>query len=177
MGTCFTKWMQLVQKLRNQETWMTSKKLTHDEHIKIVVLHEEGYSTVQIAKRIKHNQSSVSRTLSRLKKTGSVDDRKHTGRPRITTPREDRSLLRICLNDRRLTFPQLKREWMESCGVQCSSRTIRRRLVKEGLHGRVARKKPLLTASQTGSSKVGHGKKTLDFKSMAPNNLVWWIKS
>ena len=87
--------MQLVQKLRNQETWMASKKLTLDEHI----LHEEGYSTVQIAKTIKHNQSSVSRTLSRLKKTGSVDDRKRTGRPRITTPREDRSLLRICLND------------------------------------------------------------------------------
>ena len=124
---------------------MASKKLTHDERIKIVVLHEEGYSTVQISKRIKHNQSSVSRTLSRLKKTGSVDDRKRTGRPRITTPREDRSLLRICLNDRRLTSPQLKREWMESCGVQCSSRTVRRRLVKEGLHGRVARKKPLLT--------------------------------
>ena len=47
---------------------MASKKLTHDERIKIVVLHEEGYSIVQIAKRIKHNQSSVSRILSRLKK-------------------------------------------------------------------------------------------------------------
>ena len=28
------------------------------------------------------------------------------------------------------------------------------------------------SASQMGSSKVGHGKKSLDFKSMAPNNLV-----
>ena len=36
---------------------------------------------------------------------------------------------------------------MESCGVQCSSRTVRRRLGKVGLHGRVARKKPLLTLS------------------------------
>ena len=38
---------------------MASKKLTHDEHIKIAVLHKKGYSTVESVKRIKHSQSSV----------------------------------------------------------------------------------------------------------------------
>ena len=42
----------------------------------------------------------------------------------------------------------MKREWQEASGVQCSARTVRRRLDEVGLHGRVARRKPLLTDGQ-----------------------------
>ena len=121
------------------------RRLDHDTRIKIAVLREEGYSTTQIANRVKCSQSAVSKTLTRLKETGSVDDRKRSGRPRISNPREDRALVCISLNDRKLTSPQLKREWEETCGVVCSASTIRKRLDGAGLYGRVAKKKPLLT--------------------------------
>ena len=121
------------------------RRLNHDTRIKIAVLREEGYSTTQIANRVKCSQSAVSKTLTRLKETGSVDDRKLSGRPRISNPREDRALVRISLNDRKLTSPQFKREWEETCGVVCSTSTIRKRLDGAGLYGRVAKKKPLLT--------------------------------
>ena len=83
--------------------------------------------------------------LKRVRESGSVNDRPHSGRPRLSSARENRELVRISLRDRRLTSTQLKREWSETSQVSSSSRTVRRRLDDTGLYGRVARKKPLLT--------------------------------
>ena len=58
---------------------------------------------------------------------------------------EDRHLVHLSLQDRRLTSSQLKRQWEDTCGIVCSSRTVRKKLDNVGLHGRVAKKKPLLT--------------------------------
>ena len=63
------------------------------------------------------------RTLAKQRARGTVDDRKRSGRPRIS----------------------LKREWEQSSGVTSSVRTVRRRLDDVGLFGRAARKRPLLT--------------------------------
>jgi len=142
------------------------------ERIKIAVLHQEGYSTVAIAKRIKHSHSSGSRTLRRLKETGSVDDKKRTGRPRTTTPREDLALVRISLHNRKLTSPKLNREWMENSGVECSARTVRRRLTRAGLYGRVARKKPLLTQRHRGI-RLKWAKEWKDWTLTDWHKIVW----
>lgn len=62
---------------------MAAKRLLdHDKYVMIKVLQEEGYSTTEIA---------VSKTLTRLQETGSVDDKKCSGRPKIATLRDDRS--------------------------------------------------------------------------------------
>ena len=120
-------------------------QLTKEQRISIKVLHGEGYSTTAIASKVKCSQGAVSKTLARLKETGSTDDRKRSGRPKISSSREDRHLVHLSLQDRRLTSPQLKRQWEDTCGIVCSSRTVRKRLDNVGLHGRVAKKKPLLT--------------------------------
>ena len=65
------------------------RRLSHDDRIKIVVLREEGYSLAEIASRIKTSRSCVSKTLSRLRETGSVDDRRRSGRPKISSQRQD----------------------------------------------------------------------------------------
>lgn len=123
----------------------TKRRIEQDERVAIKILQEEGYSTTEIAAKVKCSQSAVSKTLSRLRETGSLKDRKRSGRPKISNPRQDRSLARLCLRNRMLTSTQLKREWEDDCGVVCSSRTVRKRLDDVGLCGRVARKKPLLT--------------------------------
>jgi len=53
----------------------------------------------------------------------------------------------MSLNDRFRPATRLAEDWEQS-GVHASSRTVRRRLCSLGLNGRVARAKPLLTASQ-----------------------------
>ena len=122
----------------------SKKRISHDDRVKMVVLRDEGYSLQEIASKLKCNHSTVCRTLAKQRACGTVDDRKRSGRPRISTPRDDRALQRICLHNR-FTSSHLKREWEQSSGVISSARTVRRRLDDVGLFGRVARKKPLLT--------------------------------
>ena len=125
---------------------MASKKRdSHDDRVKMVVLRDEGYSLQEIASKLKCNRCTVCRTLAKQRACGTVDDRKRSGRPRISTPRNDRALQRIFLHNRRFTSSHLKREWEQSNGVTSSARTVRRRLDDVGLFGRLARKKPLLT--------------------------------
>ena len=123
----------------------SKKRVSHDDRVKMVVLRDEGYSLQEIASKLKCNRSTVNRTLAKQRACGTVDDRKRSGRPRISTPRDDCALQRICLHNRRFTSSHLKREWEQSSGVTSSARTVRRRLDDVGLFGRVARKKPLLT--------------------------------
>ena len=66
-----------------------------------------------------------------------------SGKPKLSAP-QDRMLVRLSVRNRRLTSTQLKMEW-EITTVSTSARTVRRRLDDAGMHGKVARKMPLLT--------------------------------
>ena len=122
--------------------------LTPEYRIQVLVLHEEGYSSPQIAAKVGCNQSTVVRLLQKHKHTGSTKDRQRSGRPRKSTAREDRALIRTSLCNRKLTSPELLREWKEKCSVSASTSTVRRRCLEFGLRGCKARKKPLLTVDQ-----------------------------
>ena len=101
----------------------SKKRVSHDDRVKMIVLRDEGYSLQEIASKLKCNHSTVCITLAKQRECGTVGDRKRSGRPRISTPRDDRALQRICL----------QREWEQSSGVTSSARTVRRRLDDVGL--------------------------------------------
>ena len=84
-------------------------QLTKEQRITIKVLHGEGYSTNAIASKVKCNQGAVSKTLARLKETGSTDNRKRSDRPKFSSSRH-LVHLSLSLQDRRLTSPQVKSE-------------------------------------------------------------------
>ena len=58
----------------------------------IILLKEEGYKNVDISKRLKLSEASVSRILQRNKKNLSLSPLKRSGRPRTTTLRTDRKI-------------------------------------------------------------------------------------
>jgi transposase len=124
------------------------KFLSAEERVRVVVLSEEGYSSTQIAAKVGCNQSTVSRILQKKKVTGDTKDRPRSGRPRKSSYRQDRVLRRTSLSNRRLTSPQLLREWQDRCGVNVCPSTVRKRCCEFGLRGCKARKKPLVTAAQ-----------------------------
>ena len=62
---------------------MSSRRLSQDDRVKMVVLREEGYRIEPIAARVKCSHSAVSKTLKKHSELGSVRDRPRTGRPRI----------------------------------------------------------------------------------------------
>ena len=112
---------------------------------KIIALAEEGYSQRVIADRVCCSQKSVSLILKKKKECGSVDDRKITGRPRATTRRQDRTIVRKSKSNRFKTAPQIRSEMRSQYSVGASVSTIQRRLREAGLYGCKARKKPRLT--------------------------------
>ena len=71
------------------------RRLSCEESVKILVLMDEGYSLAAIADKVKCSRSCVSKTLLRVKETGTLKDRKNSGRPHISSSREDRALARI----------------------------------------------------------------------------------
>ena len=70
-----------------------------------------------------------------------------SGRPRLSTPRADKKLRRICLQNRFMTSRQLSTEWCLGTGTQASSSLVRRRLIGMGLKARKAKQKPILSAA------------------------------
>lgn len=111
-----------------------------------VTLKSEGYTYQQIANRIggKAAHSGVLKLCGKFYVSNSVLDKPRLGRRRISTEREDRYLVRMCLVDRQKTSTQLQQEWKAD---GCSS-TVRRCLIKNGLNGRIPRKKPFLNQVQ-----------------------------
>lgn len=110
----------------------------------IVALHDCGYSSRQIAKKIVVSQTSVVNAIRRYQQTGSNKTRPRSGRPRVTTVQEDTFIVVKSKRNRALTAPDIRADLNSSCKKLVSTSTVQRRLRERGLSGRVAAKKPLL---------------------------------
>jgi transposase len=123
-------------------------KISLEKRYRIVFLKEQGHSASSIGKMMKVSRHSVSEIVQKHKETGTVNDRVRSGRPAMTSQREDRQLVRTSLQDPKLTAVDISRDFKindrKHGEVAPSVWTVRRRLRKAGLCGRVARKKPFL---------------------------------
>ena len=91
----------------------------------IVILHK-GLNQINISKRLRINQSIVSRSLKRYKETGKYVSRKRTGRHRISTHRTDLMIKRIYTINPSATSSYIQAELPPE--VTISTSTIKRRL-------------------------------------------------
>ena len=69
--------------------------------------------------------------------------KKASGRLRKSSKHQDHFLKLIQLRDRGNTSTELAQEWQQA-GVSASARTVRQRLLEDGLVSRMVAKKPLL---------------------------------
>ena len=68
-----------------------------------------------------------------------------TGRPRATSDREDRLLLRECQRNRTASAETLRRRWQHQIQTRVSRATVNNRLLERGLKARRPAKKPFLS--------------------------------
>jgi len=122
-------------------------RLTNLQRISCCTLAEEGYSNRELARRFAVSPTTISSLLTKFRNTNSVEDLPHRRRPRISTPAEDRLLVRRSLRNRFANAVNLRNQWRE-IGVQSSVTTVKRRLKVAGLKGRVAKRKNILTNRQ-----------------------------
>jgi len=59
------------------------------DRLKIIILHEKGYSERQISDKLKFSKTLIHQAVARLKMFGSLQDLSRTGRPKVTSQRDD----------------------------------------------------------------------------------------
>uniref|UniRef100_A0A4W5Q7D4 Transposase Tc1-like domain-containing protein n=1 Tax=Hucho hucho TaxID=62062 RepID=A0A4W5Q7D4_9TELE len=109
----------------------------------IIALLKKGFTGKDIAANKIAPKSTIYRIIKNFKESGSIVAKKASGRPRKSSKRQDRLLKLTQLRDLGTTSTELAQEWQQA-GVSASARTVRRRLLEDGLVLKAA-KKPLLS--------------------------------
>jgi transposase len=122
---------------------MVRRKLTIPERCQAVGMHNGGFSYRRVADHFRVNHSIIVRLMQPFRQTGNVTDRPRAGRPRKTTPREDR-----------LIYRRARQRLFSTAGAfrgnlafegHISTRTVIRCLHHQGMRARRPIKRPQLT--------------------------------
>ncbi|GFY09186.1 HTH_Tnp_Tc3_2 domain-containing protein [Trichonephila clavipes] len=97
---------------------------------------ECGRTQLEVSEELGIAQSVISRLWQRIQEDGNVSRCYSTGRPRVTTPREDRYLAVTAKRNRRSTASDLSRQLSSATGKTVSRQTVYRRLGHIGLYAR-----------------------------------------
>ena len=105
---------------------------------------QDGVAVRQVAQRLGVSHSVIIRLRQRFQNTGRTQEQPRSGRPRITTPREDRYIERQALQDRTATANNIRRRLRDATHTVVSDQTIRNRLHNANLRARRAAIRPRL---------------------------------
>jgi len=100
----------------------------------------------RVAEHLQVHRSTISRLLARHRATGSVRDRPRSGRPRVTTQRQDRLIRLQHLRNRQQQATETARTTPGRHNNRISAQTVRNRLRRHGLRCRRPYRGPPLTA-------------------------------
>lgn len=124
---------------------MPLRHLSETDCARIVTLLEENNSQRYVANRFGISQSVVSRIYSRFRETGSYHRRPGQGRPRETSNRDDRAIVRQAVQNRSVSVRIIAGHINHDRRRPISTSTIRNRLREAGLHARRPVQVPYLT--------------------------------
>ena len=122
---------------------MVRRKLTISERWQAVGMHNGGFSHRRVADHFRVNHFIIVRLMQRFRQTGNFTDRSRAGRPRKTTPREDRLISRRA-RQRPFSRAGALRGNL-ALGGHISTRTEIRRLHHQGMRAQRPIKRPQLT--------------------------------
>ena len=110
------------------------RELGVDQKELILGLIREGFSQRSIAKYIGKSNSTVSRVITKYKESGSLENKKRSGRPSKISDRDNRKLSRIVTSDRGQTLADITSAFNEGRqqASKCAKITIRKHLYKLG---------------------------------------------
>ena len=85
---------------------------------------QKGNAYRKVADMMKVNFKTVARITTKYKATKSVTDLHRTDRPRLTTSKQDRLLVRMYLKDRRLTASNIRQKLLQGHEIDLAARTV-----------------------------------------------------
>jgi transposase len=104
-----------------------SIELSKEKRAQMMILHQQNYSHSKIAGILHISKSAVTKGIARAKQLGTLESRKRSGRPRITSATTDRVIHRLAAANPTWSSLQIA----VNSSLPASTRTIRRRLLKE----------------------------------------------
>ena len=102
--------------------------MTFEQRERAIGMLTAGMSARNVARHFQRHESTTSRLLNRFQQIGNVTDQPRSGRPRKTTPREDRFLTTSSRRNRFLSSEKLGRLLRNATGTRVCDRTVRNRL-------------------------------------------------
>ncbi|GFT22998.1 transposable element Tcb1 transposase [Trichonephila clavipes] len=99
-----------------------------------VNLIECGRTQLEVSEELRISQSAISWLWQRFQDDGNVSRCYRTGRPRVTTPNEDRYLAVTAKRNRRSTASDLSRQLSSTTSTTVSRQTVYRRLGHIGIY-------------------------------------------
>ncbi|KAJ4440670.1 hypothetical protein ANN_08818 [Periplaneta americana] len=124
---------------------MGKKAVSEAVKWQIIGMHKSGRNQTCIAKSLGVSRHCVQNTLATFGKTQSVTEKLRTGRPRVTSSRVDKTIVKLAKKNRRLSAIDISGELKSNLNIEVSRRTVSRRLTSAGMLSRIATRKPLLT--------------------------------
>ena len=106
-----------------------------ERHEGAITMLTAGMSARDIAPHFQYHKSTISRLLNRFQQTGKVTNPPRSGRPRKTTPREDRFLSTSSPSKRFLSSLKLGHLLRNATGTRVYDRSVRNRLHATRLNG------------------------------------------
>jgi transposase len=133
-----------------------SKEISQDLRKKIVDLYKSGSSLGAISKHLKLPCSSAQTIVHKYIHHGTTQLPYCSGRRRVLSPRDERTLVqKVQINPRKTAKDLVK--MLEETGTKVSISTVKRNLHRHDLKGRSARKKSLLQNTKDIIPTVKHG--------------------
>ena len=102
--------------------------MTFEQRERAIGMLTAGMSAQRRCSAFQRHESTISRLLNRFQQTGNVADRPISGRPRKTTPREDRFLTTSSRRNRFLSSRKLDRLLRNATSTRICDRTVSNRL-------------------------------------------------
>ncbi len=168
--TCLTKWSRPKdpQKLH---IMLTSKEIQEQMRKKVIEIYQSGKGYKAISKALGLQRTTVRAIIHKWRKHGTVVNLPRSGRPTKITPRAQQRLIQEVTKDPTTTSKELQAS-LASVKVSVHDSTIRKRLGKNGLHGRVPRPKPLLSKKNI-KAHLSFARKHLDDPQDFWENTLW----
>ncbi len=130
---------------------------------------ENGYKA--ISKALGLQRTTIRAIIHKWRKLVTVVNLPRSGWPTKITPRAQRRLIQEVIKEPRTTSKELQAS-LASVKVSVHDSIIRKRLGKNGIHGRVPRQTPLLTKKNT-KARLTFAKKYLDYPQDFWANILW----
>ena len=150
---------------------MRSKELPEELRDRIVARHRSGQGYKKISAALKVPKSTVASIILKWKKFGTTRTLPRTGRPAKLSIRGRRALVREVKRNPKITLAELQR-CSGKMGQSSRKTTITAALHQSGIYGRVARRKPLLSAKHM-KARLEFARKHLKDSQTLRNKILW----